>query len=351
MQTLQATPVFNGLAPQEKPKAIALSLSFATTLSQDFDFTQIQQNQTRISFVQGVFIDNWDNPNPVAFTCNVTLHRVVCPANAQGYFPIFIPNSPKFTVSSTAGATTAKIQVLNFPVPAAVWTQFSSSGTFFDLDVTHDLTVGNDATIGNDLTVGNDITAGNSVITPQVHSPTGSSLELIGDDGFVNIFGYVTVDNSVTTPSIESPANLTLDPVGGLVSVTGSLNINTGNALNETSIGHNSTNATVGATIQDNYTIGGHFRAAFTATAVSALGGQLTIFVADVTGAPITAIVLATDGTVYIPSGLASGSGDLKLLPASGFVSFGTYSAGVVVPTGSIQIHDAAGTLRTIPCL
>jgi hypothetical protein len=35
----------------------------------------------------------------------------------------------------------------------------------------------------------------------------------------------------------------------------------------------------------------------------------------------------------------------------NGYFAFGNYTAGVVVPTGSIQIIDLGGTVRTIPCL
>lgn len=228
MQPLNATPVFNGIAPQEKPKAIPLTVDFSTGLSQDFDFTLIQQNQARISFVQAIFVDNWDSAQPVSFMCQTTNHRVVCPANAQGYFPIFIPNAPRFTVSTPSGTATAKLQILNFPVPAAVWTQFSPSGTFFDLLVTHNLTVGNNVTVGGNVTITGNVNAANAGFT------------------YVN----------VVTPNVLAAA----------------------------SVEHRNPNTTVGADVQENYYVGGKIRASTQAYAMSANGGRWRLSLADPSG-------------------------------------------------------------------
>lgn len=47
---------------------------------------------------------------------------------------------------------------------------------------------------------------------------------------------------------------------------------------------------------------------------------------------------------------VGTSANDLKLAPATGIVQFGTYTAGVVVSTGTVQIRDSTGTLRTLLC-
>lgn len=110
--------IFNGLAPKGTPKAITLQMSFVSPnpASQYIEFLQEETEQI-IESIQSLLIDNTMNPNPLTIVSDITLHKIVCPPNSFGAFPIAAPDKTGLTISTPVGAgVTPTVIALNVPI-------------------------------------------------------------------------------------------------------------------------------------------------------------------------------------------------------------------------------------------
>ena len=121
-------PVANAKVPKEGPKAIPLVLDFTATQSYQVDLTQ-QQQAAKISFIQGAFIDNSANPQPLVIATGNSQQNLVIPGYSQAYVPLLLPNPPTF-VASTTGGVVVSIIALNIPMDIAVWSVKASAFSF-----------------------------------------------------------------------------------------------------------------------------------------------------------------------------------------------------------------------------
>lgn len=119
MPLRSAFPLKNGYVPKEGPQSVTIPLDFSSGQFLFEDLTAESQQET-ISVVQCVFIDNSNNPYPVSLFFAITQFTLWCPPNCQGFFPIVNSGPPNFTAFSSGGVKIL-IQLLNFPMPAAVW--------------------------------------------------------------------------------------------------------------------------------------------------------------------------------------------------------------------------------------
>jgi hypothetical protein len=131
MSNPQTFALGNVVIPMEGPKVAEITLNFATQAEQTIDLSQLIQNNT-ISYVQCVFIDNYDNPDTLTLVAALTNLRIVVPANSQGYYSILAPNMPVFTVSTTVGAFNVTFGFLNVPVQPDQWSA-NAGGSFTGL--------------------------------------------------------------------------------------------------------------------------------------------------------------------------------------------------------------------------
>jgi hypothetical protein len=115
----QQTTVANALVPKEGPKAVSLQIDLTTQTGVIVDFT-LAYMQQKLSAVQSAFVDNSGNQFPVTLTVDNPYQNIVCPALAQGSFPLVAAIRPKITVASE-GAVVVPVIFLNVPIPAAVW--------------------------------------------------------------------------------------------------------------------------------------------------------------------------------------------------------------------------------------
>lgn len=122
--------IANGLAPRNLPKALTVDLDFSLQASYHINL-ELATERDRIDFVQSIFIDNSQNAQPLTITFWVSRQTVVCPPNAQGYFPVYVPEAPKMDISlpATVANTDTRIQFLNVPMPACVWGVGAASGS------------------------------------------------------------------------------------------------------------------------------------------------------------------------------------------------------------------------------
>lgn len=118
-----ATPIFNALIPREGPRMVPFTISFPDLPEFEIDLT-ITVQQKRISVIQTVFIDTSACDQPVRLSVFGTLETIHAAPGSQGYYPLLVPDTPKFTISSSSSEPCILI-FLNVPVPASVW----NSGT------------------------------------------------------------------------------------------------------------------------------------------------------------------------------------------------------------------------------
>ena len=117
--SLMAIKTFFGLAPRTKPKSIPFPFPFAAQANYTLDLTEAEQTKD-FEFIEALYIDNSANAAPATFTFSGTNQTISCPSNSQGYFPACAPKNAKITGSCTGGSDVL-VQILNHPVPAAVW--------------------------------------------------------------------------------------------------------------------------------------------------------------------------------------------------------------------------------------
>ena len=109
------------LIPKGGPKCVPATLDFSSVGEIIIEGEQLIA-MGKMEFLQGVFIDNADNPNPLTLIMSTTGQRVIAPANSQGYYSILVPNSPRIRALTSQGAG-RRIQAIfyNVPIQAQVW--------------------------------------------------------------------------------------------------------------------------------------------------------------------------------------------------------------------------------------
>lgn len=118
--------VFNGLAPTKGPRVLPLQLDFTSVTSIPINAAHAQEND-RVEFIQGIYVDNSSNPSSLILTQTLTNQTIRFPAGSAGFVPFFTPNPPIFTASSTGGVIVNAV-LTTFPVPAQLG-QMSSFGS------------------------------------------------------------------------------------------------------------------------------------------------------------------------------------------------------------------------------
>lgn len=101
--------------PEKGPLIVPIACDFRTSQTFEVDFSQLIQTSD-IDYISGVFIDNWDNPDPVTLVCTGSNQRVICPANAQMWSPLLAPNPAFVTASNPATGIVVNMQFYNIPL-------------------------------------------------------------------------------------------------------------------------------------------------------------------------------------------------------------------------------------------
>lgn len=121
MQLGTSFGIANVVVPKGGPKTSPLTLDFSNTATIDVD-GELVVSSGKIEYLQGVYIDNADNPTAFTLLIGTTNQRVVCPPNSQGYFAIMAPSPPKMTASTTQAANRfVPLFFYNVPIQSAVW--------------------------------------------------------------------------------------------------------------------------------------------------------------------------------------------------------------------------------------
>lgn len=111
--------VSNGLAPIGNPRALPLVLKVGATTSQVPVNLTLEEDVGLFDNVQTIYVDNADNTAPLILKFGITGQRIICPAQAQGYFAVCSPDT-NFTAQS-AGSVDVAVILFNVPLPGHVW--------------------------------------------------------------------------------------------------------------------------------------------------------------------------------------------------------------------------------------
>jgi hypothetical protein len=118
-------PIKNGLAPLiakgKGPKALPMVLDFTSLTAYTFDFVAEEEGGV-IDFIQGVYVDNSLNPNPLTLLFHLTQQKIVIPATAQGLWPVICPDNLACDATSLSGAgVIVTLLFLNVPTAYTQW--------------------------------------------------------------------------------------------------------------------------------------------------------------------------------------------------------------------------------------
>lgn len=119
MQLSQSFGIANVVVPGGGPKVIPVNVDFTVNPQVLIDGQNLVSSG-KIEYLQGVYIDNSANVNPVSLTMSTTNQVITCPKKSQGYFAIMCPDPPQITANTLVGVVIPMF-FYNVPIQPAVW--------------------------------------------------------------------------------------------------------------------------------------------------------------------------------------------------------------------------------------
>lgn len=111
----------NMIIPPEGPVIVPTEFDFSAEPQIIVESEALFQSG-KISIIQGVYVDNLANPNPLELFNQISRQTVTVPANSQGYFNIFFPKPSTILASTTPVADlVVKAIFYNVPIESGVW--------------------------------------------------------------------------------------------------------------------------------------------------------------------------------------------------------------------------------------
>jgi hypothetical protein len=333
-------PVSNFAVPSAKigPRAVCVPLDFSAETAYTITLAGLI-NAGFIGGVQSVFVDNSANPDSLTITTQQG-QALVVPAASQAYLPLITTTPPDISFTSTGGALVT-VQLLNVPMPAAVWPVQSVTV----IDVTGTVAIsGGTVDIGGTVDVagtvavsGGTVGLADGVIFTGAATSTGvMSFSAPGPaSGVIDTEGYAAVSVQITA----APAGLDIYfegsndgtnwifAVGSLVATYGGLTVNVGS---------------ISCVV-----IAKQYR--FLRLLVTSLpSGTAAVSVAMLlSNPPVMSTAQGQSGPAWPVSGTVDVAGTVDI---AGTVQI----AGTVDVTGTVDIDgtvDVAGTIAPIDCL
>lgn len=120
--------IANNAIPREGAQSIPIGpFNFKTTPTYSFNFT-LSQEQSKLSIVQTLYIDNGANPYNLICDVGVSGQEIVAPPFSQGYYPILAVNNLNLAISSAGAVDCASaIYLINVPIEPYVWSTVSET--------------------------------------------------------------------------------------------------------------------------------------------------------------------------------------------------------------------------------
>lgn len=113
--------VNNVVIPRDGPRCVSATLDFSSQNTIEIEGLLITTLGV-MDYIQGMYIDNGDNPDPISFIAQQTRQRITCPPFSQGYYALLITNPPTITATTSAEADKKiKVHFYNVPIQSQTW--------------------------------------------------------------------------------------------------------------------------------------------------------------------------------------------------------------------------------------
>ena len=108
--------------PCEGPIAVPIQLDFTSTPSYSLNLLQ-QQQQTRISLVQTVFVDMSNaTHSDLSILIPSVNQNIKAKRGTQGYYPVLCPNPVEMVFSVASSGDIVQVILINVSIAGVVWT-------------------------------------------------------------------------------------------------------------------------------------------------------------------------------------------------------------------------------------
>ena len=113
--------VENRKLPCEGPVAIPIQLDFSGSTPSYSINLLLQQQQTRISLVQTVWIDMSNSSNDMTVFIPQVNQTIVAKAGTQGYYPVLCPNPIEMVAAVATQGDINQMTLINVAIAGVVW--------------------------------------------------------------------------------------------------------------------------------------------------------------------------------------------------------------------------------------
>lgn len=203
--------VMGATVPPEGPRTLAVGLDFTQASQYSLDLQNLQQRNF-FSMLQGLFVDNSQNPASLTINFPNTGQNLIFEAGTQAYITTLCQNPAKLVFISSGDVSAVVVYLLNYPVTNDVWNANAALAAAevvtYSGGVTHPALVANltkTASLTN--------TSGTLITGAPGYYITGISLQLTSDAALT---AGTDLQVTITDSSAGSVATLNLSPANGL---------------------------------------------------------------------------------------------------------------------------------------
>jgi hypothetical protein len=106
--------------PDEGPKALPLTLDFTAANEYTLDYSSMQQRGF-LSLIQTLYVDTQNSDVALTVTIAGGGQVVIAKGRTQGYYPVLVPNPPRFTFSAENAGCLVQVYLINVPIQPGQW--------------------------------------------------------------------------------------------------------------------------------------------------------------------------------------------------------------------------------------
>lgn len=116
MPSVTRYATFNAVLPPEGPLSYRFPLDFSKVASVEVDMTG-PITAEELSYINGAYVDNYDNANPLEIKVANSMQRIRIPAGKAAYVPLMVTGAAVVTCSTpSAPGLIVPVYMVNFPV-------------------------------------------------------------------------------------------------------------------------------------------------------------------------------------------------------------------------------------------